>query len=273
MRQQGRPGRRDRGDATWSATARSSVGRHAPRAGALCTARVVVRAGPASGARRVRVAAIVSTGIPSTRRDVAGEVGPAAVHDRAVADLRVGAPADDDVDACLGLEPVEAVEASSGAMGDGGDAGRQRGGHRPAWNVTGDPPAISTPGLGDWTAPSRSSRSQGPPSTPSSAGLGARRRAVLSGHQGEEGCTSPWVFRRSGSGTRATPSANAVPAAGPSCGETGAMADLLTLDRRDDGVAVITLANGKVNALSGALLARAARRRPTSWRPTSPARS
>ena len=32
------------------------------------------------------------------------------------------------------------------------------------------------------------------------------------------------------------------------------MADLLTLDRRDDGVAVITLANGKVNALSGALL-------------------
>ena len=30
---------------------------------------------------------------------------------------------------------------------------------------------------------------------------------------------------------------------------------LLTLDRRDDGVAVITLANGKVNALSSALLA------------------
>jgi enoyl-CoA hydratase/carnithine racemase len=38
-------------------------------------------------------------------------------------------------------------------------------------------------------------------------------------------------------------------------GETGAMSELLTLDRRDDGVAVITLANGKVNALSGALLA------------------
>ena len=37
-------------------------------------------------------------------------------------------------------------------------------------------------------------------------------------------------------------------------GETGPMADLLTLDRRDDGVAVITLANGKVNALSSALL-------------------
>ncbi len=33
------------------------------------------------------------------------------------------------------------------------------------------------------------------------------------------------------------------------------MADLLTLERRDDGVAVITLANGKVNALSQALLA------------------
>ena len=32
------------------------------------------------------------------------------------------------------------------------------------------------------------------------------------------------------------------------------MAELLTLDRRDDGVAVVTLANGKVNALSGALL-------------------
>ena len=33
------------------------------------------------------------------------------------------------------------------------------------------------------------------------------------------------------------------------------MAELLTLERRDDGVAVVTLANGKVNALSGALLA------------------
>ena len=32
------------------------------------------------------------------------------------------------------------------------------------------------------------------------------------------------------------------------------MAELLTLERRDDGVAVVTLANGKVNALSGALL-------------------
>jgi enoyl-CoA hydratase/carnithine racemase len=32
------------------------------------------------------------------------------------------------------------------------------------------------------------------------------------------------------------------------------MADLLTLDRRDDGVALITLANGKVNALSTELL-------------------
>jgi enoyl-CoA hydratase/carnithine racemase len=37
-------------------------------------------------------------------------------------------------------------------------------------------------------------------------------------------------------------------------GETAPMADLLTLERRDDGVAVVTLANGKVNALSGALL-------------------
>ena len=32
------------------------------------------------------------------------------------------------------------------------------------------------------------------------------------------------------------------------------MPELLTLDRRDDGVAVVTLANGKVNALSQALL-------------------
>ncbi|HEU4840345.1 MAG TPA: enoyl-CoA hydratase-related protein [Ilumatobacteraceae bacterium] len=32
------------------------------------------------------------------------------------------------------------------------------------------------------------------------------------------------------------------------------MPELLTLERRDDGVAVVTLANGKVNALSGALL-------------------
>ncbi len=31
--------------------------------------------------------------------------------------------------------------------------------------------------------------------------------------------------------------------------------ELLTLERRDDGVAVLTLANGKVNALSRALLA------------------
>ena len=38
-------------------------------------------------------------------------------------------------------------------------------------------------------------------------------------------------------------------------GETEAMAELLHLDRRDDGVAVVTLANGKVNALSRALLA------------------
>ena len=33
------------------------------------------------------------------------------------------------------------------------------------------------------------------------------------------------------------------------------MPSLLSLDRRDDGVAVVTLANGKVNALSSALLA------------------
>jgi enoyl-CoA hydratase/carnithine racemase len=40
-------------------------------------------------------------------------------------------------------------------------------------------------------------------------------------------------------------------------GKTRAMADyeLLSLDRRDDGVAVLTLANGKVNALSQELLA------------------
>ena len=33
------------------------------------------------------------------------------------------------------------------------------------------------------------------------------------------------------------------------------MYELLTLERRDDGVAVVTLRNGKVNALSRALLA------------------
>ncbi len=38
-------------------------------------------------------------------------------------------------------------------------------------------------------------------------------------------------------------------------GKTPAMPDLVHLDRRDDGVAVVTLANGKVNALSQALLA------------------
>ena len=43
----------------------------------------------------------------------------------------------------------------------------------------------------------------------------------------------------------------------PAIGKTRRMADfeLLTLDRRDDGVAVLTLANGKVNALSQELLA------------------
>jgi enoyl-CoA hydratase len=38
-------------------------------------------------------------------------------------------------------------------------------------------------------------------------------------------------------------------------GKNRPMAELLTLERRDDGVAVITLANGKVNALSQELLA------------------
>ena len=51
-------------------------------------------------------------------------------------------------------------------------------------------------------------------------------------------------------------------------GETAAMAELLHLERRDDGVAVVTLANGKVNALSGALLRRAPRgRRRADGRP------
>jgi enoyl-CoA hydratase/carnithine racemase len=40
-----------------------------------------------------------------------------------------------------------------------------------------------------------------------------------------------------------------------SIGKTGDMAELLTLERRPDGVALIILANGKVNALSTALLA------------------
>lgn len=44
---------------------------------------------------------------------------------------------------------------------------------------------------------------------------------------------------------------------GAASGKLDCMADyeLLTLERRDDGVAVITLANGKVNALSGELVA------------------
>ena len=42
------------------------------------------------------------------------------------------------------------------------------------------------------------------------------------------------------------------------------MAELLTLERRDDGVAVVTLANGKVNALSRGVAAGAARRSPAS---------
>ena len=40
-----------------------------------------------------------------------------------------------------------------------------------------------------------------------------------------------------------------------SIGKTRPMAELLTIDRRPDGVAVVTLANGKVNALSTELLA------------------
>jgi enoyl-CoA hydratase/carnithine racemase len=46
-----------------------------------------------------------------------------------------------------------------------------------------------------------------------------------------------------------------VPATAGSIGKTRPMADLLTLERRPDGVALITLANGKVNALSTELLA------------------
>ena len=42
------------------------------------------------------------------------------------------------------------------------------------------------------------------------------------------------------------------------------MPELLTLDRRDDGVAVVTLANGKVNALSRALRRPSCTRRRTS---------
>ena len=34
----------------------------------------------------------------------------------------------------------------------------------------------------------------------------------------------------------------------------GSQTPLVTVERRDDGVAVVTLANGKVNALSSALL-------------------
>jgi hypothetical protein len=40
--------------------------------------------------------------------------------------------------------------------------------------------------------------------------------------------------------------------------------ELLTLERRDDGVAVVTLANGKVNPLSRELLT------PTNLLPTFP---
>ena len=48
------------------------------------------------------------------------------------------------------------------------------------------------------------------------------------------------------------------------------MYELLTLERRDDGVAVVTLRNGKVNALSGALLGELEAVGRASCRPTSP---
>src|ERR671911_69796 len=72
-------------------------------------------------------------------------------------------------------------------------------------------------------------------------------------------CMPAWVSRPARNGTPGVLSFGTGPI-GPvskdrcGMGETAAMAELLTLDRRDDGVAVVTLANGKVNALSGALL-------------------
>ena len=120
-------------------------------------------------------------------------------------------------------------------------------------NVTGDPPAISTPGSATrWRR--RGAAAQGPPVDAELAGLGPRRRAVLPGHEGEEGLHIAMGVATGGSGNWPIRPPGGFRTAPASLGETGAMADLLTLDRRDDGVAVITLANGKVNALSGALL-------------------
>jgi enoyl-CoA hydratase/carnithine racemase len=53
---------------------------------------------------------------------------------------------------------------------------------------------------------------------------------------------------------RARRQALTIVAGNPSC-DDGGVYELLTLERGDDGVAVITLRNGKINALSGALLA------------------
>jgi enoyl-CoA hydratase/carnithine racemase len=59
---------------------------------------------------------------------------------------------------------------------------------------------------------------------------------------------------RLGGGTGRTPGSVEAGDAGVTC-QTRDVYELLSLERRDDGVAVITLRNGKVNALSSALLA------------------
>src|SRR5918997_6422324 len=73
-------------------------------------------------------------------------------------------------------------------------------------------------------------------------------------------CMPRWVSRRAGSGNPDVLSFT-IGSFGPIVKDTTAwarlrrMPQLLTLDRRDDGVALVTLANGKVNALSRGLLA------------------
>ena len=266
----GRPGRRARDAATWRRrrAARSS----SPlRDSAPCNARVV-RAEPASGASRARVAAIVSTGIPST---VVTWSSTSARLRCTIAPSPTGglAPRRTRRRWCASrLEPVEGVEASSGAVRYGVTPGVSAAAIARRRNVTGDPPATSTPGLGDSMAPSGAAGA-GPAGRRRARGPGSTTRTVLSRHQGEEclarrhGCWRRWRKRNRRPATFTTGGHRCRqceqltdPATGPGSGadlsrdETGAMADLLTLDRRDDGVAVITLANGKVNALSGALL-------------------
>ena len=228
--------RRDRCDAT-SATSRSSTV-VTPRA-ARCSARVVGRSGAAQEGER---GGDRRTGI-HRRGDVAAAARCGAQRRRR---SRVGARRRDVDGSCRSRRAVEArsrarrptdAGASAAAIARRAERQRRAAGGQHARARRADDAVAEQPPLG-------------PPARPPSRRAWARRcHAVLDGHQREQGAHTALGVRAAEAESRRRRSDRPVRRS-----QTGAMAELLTLDRRDDGVAVITLANGKVNALSGALL-------------------